>query len=49
MWGGRCGLGGIAAAVGLSTARSKALHCRFIPWHHRRRGWPTQQYRLDPP
>jgi len=25
------------------------LHGRFIPWYHRRRGWTTQQYRLDPP
>ena len=41
--------GGIAAAAGLSTDRSKVLHGRFIPWHHRRRGWTTQQYRLDPP
>jgi hypothetical protein len=41
--------GGIAAAAGPSTDRSKVLHGRFIPWHHRRRGWTTQQYRLDPP
>jgi hypothetical protein len=41
--------GGIAAAAGLSTDRSKVLPGRFIPWHHRRRGWTTQQYRLDPP
>ena len=25
------------------------LHGRLIPWYHRRRGWQTQQYRLDPP
>jgi PPOX class probable F420-dependent enzyme len=25
------------------------LHGRLIPWYHRRRGWVTQQYRLDQP
>jgi uncharacterized protein len=25
------------------------LHGRLIPWYHRRRGWATQQYRVDPP
>jgi PPOX class probable F420-dependent enzyme len=25
------------------------LHGRLIPWYHRRRGWTTQQYRVDPP
>jgi hypothetical protein len=25
------------------------LHGHFIPWYHRRHGWTTQQYRLDPP
>jgi hypothetical protein len=25
------------------------LHGRLIPWYHRRRGWATQQYRIDPP
>ena len=25
------------------------LHGHLIPWYHRRRGWTTQQYRLDPP
>jgi uncharacterized protein len=25
------------------------LHGRLIPWYHRRRGWTTQQYRVEPP
>jgi len=25
------------------------LHGRLIPWYHRRRGWTTQQYRLERP
>jgi PPOX class probable F420-dependent enzyme len=25
------------------------LHGLLIPWYHRRRGWKTQQYRLEPP
>jgi PPOX class probable F420-dependent enzyme len=25
------------------------LHGHLIPWYHRRRGWTTQQYRVDPP
>ena len=25
------------------------LHGRLIPWYHRRRGWTTQHYRLEPP
>jgi uncharacterized protein len=25
------------------------LHGRLIPWYHRRRGWTTQQYRLQRP
>ncbi len=24
------------------------LHGHLVPWYHRRRGWTTQQYRLDP-
>ncbi len=36
------------------AARALARHHpfvqgRLIPWYHRRRGWVTQQYRLDPP
>jgi uncharacterized protein len=29
--------------------RHPILHGRLIPWYHRRRGWVTQHYRLDPP
>jgi PPOX class probable F420-dependent enzyme len=36
------------AAV-LIARRHPVLHGRLIPWFHRRRGWVTQQYRLDPP
>jgi PPOX class probable F420-dependent enzyme len=25
------------------------LHGRLIPWYHRRRGWTTQQYLVEPP
>jgi len=44
-------LGGAAAerAARLLAARHPILHGRLIPWLHRRRGWTTQQYRLDPP
>jgi hypothetical protein len=30
-------------------AKHPILHGRLIPWYHRRRGWTTQQYRLEPP
>jgi uncharacterized protein len=36
-------------AARLLAARHPILHGRVIPWVHRRRGWTTQQYRLDPP
>ncbi len=36
-------------AARLLAARHPILHGRLIPWYHRRRGWTTQQYRLDPP
>jgi uncharacterized protein len=36
------------AAAALARAHP-LLHGRLIPWYHRRRGWKTQQYRLDPP
>ena len=36
-------------AARLIAARHPVLHGRLIPWVHRRRGWVTQQYRLDPP
>jgi uncharacterized protein len=36
-------------AARLLAARHPFLHGRLIPWIHRRRGWITQQYRLDPP
>ena len=29
--------------------KHRILHGRLIPWYHRRRGWATQQYRVDPP
>jgi uncharacterized protein len=36
-------------AASVIAARHPFLHGRLIPWYHRRRGWITQQYRLDPP
>jgi uncharacterized protein len=33
----------------LLAAKHPVLHGRLIPWYHRRRGWATQHYRLDPP
>ena len=36
-------------AARLIAARHPLVHGRLIPWFHRRRGWITQQYRLDPP
>lgn len=36
-------------AARLLAARHPFLHGRLIPWVHRRRGWTTQQYRLEPP
>ncbi len=36
-------------AAGLLANKHPVLHRRLIPWYHRRRGWTTQQYRLDPP
>jgi len=36
-------------AARLIARRHPVLHGRLIPWLHRRRGWVTQQYRLDPP
>jgi uncharacterized protein len=36
-------------AARLLAARHPILHGRLIPWYHRRRGWTTQQYRVDPP
>ncbi|HLH58595.1 MAG TPA: hypothetical protein VKV33_05520 [Streptosporangiaceae bacterium] len=38
-----------ARAARLLAATHPILHGRLIPWYHRRRGWITQQYRLDPP
>jgi PPOX class probable F420-dependent enzyme len=36
-------------AARLIAGRHPLLHGRLIPWFHRKRGWVTQQYRLDPP
>jgi uncharacterized protein len=36
-------------AARLLAGKHPILHGRLIPWYHRRRGWVTQQYRLDPP
>jgi PPOX class probable F420-dependent enzyme len=36
-------------AAALLSAKHPILHGRLIPWYHRRRGWITQQYRLDRP
>jgi uncharacterized protein len=36
-------------AASLLASKHPILHGRLIPWYHRRRGWTTQQYRLEPP
>lgn len=36
-------------AARLLASEHPILHGRLIPWYHRRRGWTTQQYRLEPP
>jgi uncharacterized protein len=36
-------------AARLLAAKHPILHGRLIPWYHRRRGWITQQYRLEQP
>jgi PPOX class probable F420-dependent enzyme len=36
-------------AASLLASEHPILHGWLIPWYHRRRGWVTQQYRLDPP
>ena len=36
-------------AARLLASKHPILHGRLIPWYHRRRGWITQQYRLEPP
>jgi uncharacterized protein len=36
-------------AARMLAARHPILHGRLIPWYHRRRGWTTQQYRLERP
>ena len=36
-------------AAGLLARKHPLLHGRLIPWYHRRRGWTTQQYRLNVP
>ena len=46
--GGREGEDSGRAARMLAT-KHPMLHGWLIPWVHRRRGWITQQYRLDPP
>jgi PPOX class probable F420-dependent enzyme len=38
-----------AHAASMMASKHPILHGRLIPWYHRRRGWVTQQYRLDPP
>jgi PPOX class probable F420-dependent enzyme len=35
-------------AAGMLARKHPVLHGRLIPWYHRRRGWTTQQYRLEP-
>jgi uncharacterized protein len=32
----------------LLAQKHPVLHGHLIPWYHRRRGWVTQHYRLDP-
>ena len=36
-------------AARMLATKHPILHGRLIPWYHRRRGWTTQQYRLEPP
>jgi uncharacterized protein len=36
-------------AARMLATKHPILHGRLIPWLHRRRGWITQQYRLEPP
>jgi uncharacterized protein len=36
-------------AAALLASKHPILHGRLIPWYHRRRGWITQQYRLEQP
>jgi uncharacterized protein len=36
-------------AARLLASEHPILHGRLIPWYHRRRGWTTQQYRLEAP
>jgi uncharacterized protein len=36
-------------AARLLARKHPILHGRLIPWYHRRRGWTTQQYRLERP
>jgi uncharacterized protein len=36
-------------AARVLARKHPVLHGRLIPWYHRRRGWTTQQYRVDPP
>jgi hypothetical protein len=36
-------------AARMLARKHPVLHGRLIPWYHRRRGWTTQQYRLEPP
>ncbi len=36
-------------AAQMLARKHPLLHGHLIPWYHRKRGWVTQQYRLDPP
>lgn len=36
-------------AARMLATKHPILHGWLIPWLHRRRGWITQQYRLEPP
>ena len=38
-----------AKAPGYFAPVSEAKYIVLIPWYHRRRGWITQQYKLEPP
>jgi uncharacterized protein len=40
---------GAEHAAQLLAARHPLLHGRLIPWIHRRRGWSTVHYELEPP
>ena len=35
-------------AARMLAKKHPILHGHLIPWYHRRRGWTTQQYRLEP-